>query len=119
MVKMLPALAALTVATALVVPTVSQAQDTRSARVSYADLDLASNVGQDRLQRRIVYAAKSVCETADVLDLDFTAVVKECRTDAIAGAQPAFHEAVAAAERRGTVTVLDTASLVVSRPSGK
>ena len=119
MVKLLPALAALTAATALVFPTVSQAQDARSARVSYADLDLASKAGQDRLQHRIGYAAIGVCDPADNVDMEYLLVVRECRTGAIASAQPAFHAAVAAAERRGTVTVLDTASLVVSRPSGQ
>jgi UrcA family protein len=116
MLKMLPALAAMTAAAALVVPTVSQAQDTRSERVTYADLDLASNVGQARLQTRIAFAAKSVCDAGAYTDIAMMPIVRECRSDAIAGAQPAFKAAVAAAQdHRGTVTVLDSASLIVTR----
>jgi hypothetical protein len=42
-------------------------------------------------------------------------LVLACRDGAIAGAEPAFKAAVAAAEHRGTVTVLDSASLIVTR----
>ena len=63
MLKTLPALAALAVATALVVPTVSQAAETTSVRVSYADLNLGTDFGQNRLQRRIAFAASQVCGT--------------------------------------------------------
>ena len=61
MLKTVTAFAALLAATAFVVPTVSQAQEVRSARVSYLDLDLASDMGQQSLQRRIFHAAESVC----------------------------------------------------------
>ena len=64
MFKTLPALAALAVATALVVPTVSQAAEKNSVRVSYADLNLTTDFGQHKLQRRIVFAARLVCESA-------------------------------------------------------
>jgi len=116
MLKMLPALAAVTAAAALVVPTVSQAQETRSERVTYADLDLVSIAGQARLQNRIAFAAKSVCDAGSYTDIAMLPVVRECRSYAIAGAQPAFKAAVAAAQdHRGTVTVLDSASLIVTR----
>jgi UrcA family protein len=116
MLKMLPALAAITAAAALVVPTVSQAQETRSERVTYADLDLASNAGQARLQNRIAFAARSVCDAGSYTDIGMMPIVLACRSDAIAGAQPSFKAAVAAAvDHRGTVTVLDSASLVVTR----
>jgi len=115
MLKTLPALAALVVATALVVPTVSQAQDTNSVRVSYADLNLSTNFGQSKLQRRIAYAAVNVCDKADVLDLKYTQAVSECRVGAVASAQPAFMAAIAAA-RHPSVTVLDATALIVTRP---
>lgn len=115
MLKMLPALVAVAAAAALVTPTVSQAQDTRSERVSYADLDLATGAGQAQLQRRIGFAAKSVCDAGSYTDLTMMPIVRACRQSAISGAQPAYHAAVAAAEHRGTVTVLDTASLIVTR----
>jgi UrcA family protein len=116
MLKMLPALAALAAATALVTPTVSQAQEARSERVTFADLDLASGAGQARLQNRIAFAAKNVCDAGRFTDIGMMPLVLACRDDAIAGAQPAFKAAVAAAaDHRGTVTVLDGASLVVTR----
>jgi UrcA family protein len=114
MLKTLSALAAVAVASALVVPTVSQAQDTQSVRVSYADLNLASNTGQAKLQQRIDYAAKYVCE-GDLSNIDYVSAIYACRADAVAGARPAFEAAVAEATRHGTVTVLDTASLVVTK----
>ena len=116
MLKMLPALAALATAVTLLVPTVSQAQETRSARVTYGDLDLTSSAGQGRLQHRIAFAAKSVCDAGSYTDIGMMPIVLACRNEAIAGAQPAFKAAIAAAtDRRGTVTVLDGASLVVTR----
>ena len=79
MFKTFPALAALAAATALVVPTISHAQDEKSVRVSYADLDLAKPIGQARLQTRISFAAQYVCGTADPRDLNFTRAVGDCR----------------------------------------
>jgi UrcA family protein len=116
MLKTLSALAALAVASALLVPTVSQAQETSSVRISYADLNLATDFGQHKLQRRISFAAVNVCDVADPHDFNFMQYVKACRAGAIAGAQPGFAAAVAAAQRRGTVTVLDSAALIVARP---
>jgi UrcA family protein len=113
MLKTLPAAAALVVASALVMPTVSQAADPNSVRVSYADLNLATAFGQTKLERRIAYAAETVCDQADPLDLKFVRVVSECRSGAIADARPAYEAAVASA-RRGTVTVLDGAALIVT-----
>jgi UrcA family protein len=113
MFKTLPALAAIAVAGALLVPTLSQAAERDSVRVSYADLDLLSKIGQTRLERRIAFAAEMVCDTADTRDLAFGRAVKECRTGAVADAQPAFEAAVAAA-RNPSVTVLEAAALVVS-----
>lgn len=113
MLKTLPALAALVVASALVVPTVSPAAERESVRVSYADLNLASSLGQARLQRRISYAAETVCDTADPLNLEFARAVAECRAGAIADARPAFEAAVAAA-RHPSVTVLDATALIVT-----
>ena len=113
MLKTLPALAALAVASALVVPTVSQAAEPRSAHVSYADLNLATNVGQTKLQRRIAYAASTVCEVSDGVDLKFARAVGECRIGAIADAQPAYQAAIARA-RHPSVEVLDSAALIVT-----
>ncbi|HEX8840551.1 MAG TPA: UrcA family protein [Sphingomicrobium sp.] len=113
MLKTFPALAALAAASALLVPTVSQAEDQNSVRVSYADLDLAKSIGQQRLQHRIAFAAERVCGFADARDLNYTRAVGDCRTETVADAQPAFQAAVARA-LRPSVTVLEAATIVVT-----
>lgn len=113
MLKALPAFAALTAATLLVIPTVSQAAEEPSVRVSYADLNLSTDLGQNRLQRRIFYAAGVVCGTADPRDLNFVRAVGECRTETVADAQPAFRAAIGRA-LHPSVRVLDTAALIVT-----
>jgi UrcA family protein len=113
MLKTLPALAALLAASALLTPTVSQAAEAGYVRVSYADLNLATDFGQDRLQRRIAFAAETVCGPADHRDVPFTQRVRECRSGTIADAQPAYQAAVNAT-RHGTVEVLDGAALIIT-----
>ena len=108
------AVAAVLAASAFVVPTVAQAQEVATARVSYADLDLTSDLGQQNLQRRIFHAAESVCGIGAIrMDLKFALLSADCRDDAVAGAQPQFAAAVDAA-RHGTVTVGSAAALVVT-----
>jgi UrcA family protein len=111
--KAIPVAAALAAAAALVVPTVSRATETNSVRVSYADLNLASQPGQQSLQRRIVFAARTVCEIEDSRQLPIALATNACRSDAIAGAQPGYEAAVASA-RHGTVIVGEGAALIVS-----
>ena len=113
MLKTLPALAALAVASVLVLPTVSQAAESTSVRVSYADLNLGTDFGQNKLQRRVAFAARTVCDTAAPLDLKFARVVAECRDGAIADAQPAIRAAIGKA-RHPSVEVLDGAALIVT-----
>lgn len=113
MLRTIPALAALAVAAVLVIPTVSQAAEYTSARVSYADLNLASAIGQHKLQRRIAFAAETVCDVTDPLDLKLTRAVSECRNGAIADAQPAYQAAVTHA-LHPSVTVLEASALVVT-----
>ena len=113
MLKPLLGAAAVLVASAVVGPTVSQAATGNSYSVSYADLNLASANGRDSLQRRIAYGARVVCEIEDSRELALAAETNACRSDAIAGVQPAYETAVASA-RRGTVEVLDAAALIVT-----
>jgi UrcA family protein len=115
MFKPIAVIGAFVVASALVIPTVTQAAETRSVRVSYADLNLASNPGQRILERRIASAAVTVCEIEDSRELALSTATNSCRTDAVDTARPAFEAAVAAA-RHGTVTVLDAAALMVTAP---
>ena len=113
MLNTLSALAALAVASALVAPTVSQAEEPNSVRVSYADLNLASGDGQHLLQRRITGAARTVCVIEDSKELALRSATNLCRSDAIASAWPAYERAVAAV-RHGTVTVGTGAALIVT-----
>jgi UrcA family protein len=114
MLKTISALAALAVASALVAPTVSQAEEPNSVRVSFADLNLASDLGQHTLQRRITGAARTVCVIEDSRELALARATNACRGDAIASARPAYEAAVASATRQGTVTILDSAALIVT-----
>jgi UrcA family protein len=114
MLKTICALAALAIASALVAPTVSQAEEPNSVRVSFADLNLASDSGQRTLQRRITGAARTVCVIEDSRELGLSRATNDCRNDAIASARPAYEAAVASATRHGTVTILDTAALTVT-----
>ena len=113
MLKTLPALAALAMASALVFPTVSNAAEKTSVRVSYADLNLATERGRTKLTHRVAFAARQVCDTASPLDLKFEREVAGCRTGAIAAAQPAIDAAVGNA-LHPSVRVLDGAALIIS-----
>jgi UrcA family protein len=114
MLKTITAFAAVLVASSLVLPTVSQAAEPNSVRVTYADLNLASDFGQRSLEHRIVRAAKIVCVYDEGKDVRLNIETNACRSDAIARVQPAYAAAVNAA-RRGTVTVIGgAASLIVT-----
>jgi UrcA family protein len=115
MIKTISALAALAAASAFVLPAVSQADEVNSVRISYADLNLGSGVGQQVLQRRIAGAARTVCVIEDSRELALRSATNACRNDAIASAEPAYAAAVAAA-RHGTVTIMDAAALMVTAP---
>jgi UrcA family protein len=113
MLKTLPAVAALAIATSLLMPSVSQAAEVDSVRISYADLNLASELGRNSLQRRIALAAEVVCGPADHRDVSFSQRVRQCRQDTIADAQPAYLTAINATRHR-VVEVLEGAALVVT-----
>lgn len=113
MLKTIPALAALVMAAVLVTPTVTQAAEGNSVRVSYADLNLASDAGQSILRGRIGEAARDVCGFELLQELPIAVATDHCTSDAIGRAEPAYEAAVAAA-RHGTVTVLEGAAIVVS-----
>ena len=113
MLKTLPALAALAVAGALVVPTVSKAAEVATARVSYADLNLASDKGKSVLVRRVNFAADQLCGVGRWKGLAITTEAADCSNGAVASAQPAVDAAIAAA-RHGSVTVLDGGALIVT-----
>jgi UrcA family protein len=111
--KMFAAAGALLAAATLVLPTASQAEDSNSMRVSYADLNLASTAGQGVLQHRMVGAAKIVCVIEDSREIALRSATNSCRSDAVARAWPAYEAAVSRA-RRGSVTVIDASALIIS-----
>ena len=113
MLKTIPALAALGVSAALLIPTVSHAQESASARVSYADLDLASDVGQKALVHRMSFTAGQLCGVGKWKKLELVAAAGACKQDALSNAQPAYEAAVASA-RHGTVIVGGAASLIIT-----
>jgi UrcA family protein len=114
MLKTIPALAALGVSAMLLVPTATQAQDLPTARVSYADLDLASDGGQQTLIRRMTFASDQLCGVGKWKQLGLVDDASACSKDTFAGAQPAYEEAVARA-RHGTVIVGGAAALIITR----
>lgn len=115
MLKILPALVALAAAGALVVPTAGFAAETTSARVSYADLNLATNKGKSALVHRVAYTADQLCGVGKWKNLGLSAEASACSDDAVASAQPAVEAAIAAA-RRGSVTVLEGSAVIVTVP---
>lgn len=117
MLKPVSAIAAVMFATALLTPTVSQAEEARTASISYADLNLANQHGRSVLSILIAAAATQLCYNGALSrELEMAQIARSCRVDAIASAQPAYDAAVAAA-RRGTVTVLTGAALTVTAQS--
>ena len=113
MTKTIPALAAVLVASALLVPTVSHAASADTMTVSYADLNLRGQAGRDKLVRRIDFAAGTVCAVSQATDLAQIGLASNCHEGAIARAQPAYDAAVRAA-LNPSVTVSGAAALVVT-----
>lgn len=100
-------LSALLAASLYAVPAFAQdsaPQPERSRVVSFADLDLSSESGQSKLDRRIRAAANEVCGTASDADLEGKNDVRQCRTDTYKLASRQV--AVAIASAQGSQTVL-------------
>jgi len=96
-------------ATATFVAAPAFAQDTRSAEVHYADLNLASADGAAALKGRIGRAADKVCGVSSQLSLHSAASAKNCSKLAVAKAMPQVELALAKAGTQlaesGRVTV--------------
>jgi UrcA family protein len=106
------ALVLLVAGSALAIPAPARAES-NSVKVSYADLNLASNLGREALQRRIAWAARTVCVIEDSKDLKLVMETRECRTGAVSRAQPAY-EAALTRFMHPSVEVLESAALVVT-----
>ena len=81
-----------------------------SARVSYADLDLASRAGVQKLERRVDAAAERLCVGIGVEALADRLAGAKCRDATIAAAAPQIRHAVekfatAQAARGGAITL--------------
>lgn len=85
-------------ATFAVAPVHAESTGVRSVAVRYADLDLKSQAGKDTLQRRIAFAAGTVCGPADTLSYHSRQSVASCEARAIANAGRATVDVIAAAE---------------------
>jgi UrcA family protein len=72
-----------------------------SVRVSYADLNLASDSGREILDRRIANAADQLCGAFSPLELTWAAAVRACQAETIALTQPQRDAAL----RHGTVQI--------------
>ena len=83
-------LASLVAAGSILAGTASQAfaaaPDTQTRIVSYADLNLASARGRERLEARLEAAVRDVCGVAIPGDLVAHFQVKDCRTESLAAA---------------------------------
>jgi UrcA family protein len=80
--------------------------DVNAVRVSYHDLDLATDAGSQALYQRITQAARKVCAVSDIRDLTALAQSEGCERAAVAHAVRQVHNArlaavVAAATPRG------------------
>jgi UrcA family protein len=120
MLKALSLIGAVAIAAALLLPTVSVARTVEdqnqndSTKVSYADLNLASQSGVDQLLVRIHGTARQVCGISAPTSLSEIQYNRNCYAGAVASAQPGFDQAVAGA-RHGEV-IVGGASLIVSAP---
>jgi UrcA family protein len=74
--------------------------DNVSKRVSYADLNLASEEGVATLNARIRWAARSICDTRQSGILREVLAERACMREAMAGVSPKVELAVARFERQ-------------------
>ncbi|HEV2567330.1 UrcA family protein [Sphingomonas sp.] len=101
--KALLASAAAGFATFALTPAHAELGAPRSIAVSYADLDLKTDTGKDRLKRRVAYAAETVCGAVDEFSYFNKKSVGACQDRAIANASRGMVEVFANAE--GTIRV--------------
>jgi UrcA family protein len=83
------------VATLALSPAHAEMEGPRSVTVSFADLNLSSDAGKARLERRIATAAATVCGPVDRLSFSDRRTNDDCRQRAIANAGRAMVEVVA------------------------
>ena len=84
----------------------------RSQTVGFADLDLTTQQGIERFDRRIANAVRTVCGWEDPRDLAIKRAVRECRAQAFAGIADAREAVILAAQRGQSIRI---AQLIVRR----
>lgn len=81
-----------------------------SAAVSYADLDLTTQAGQDELKRRVASTASDLCDKlGEGRSSGMEGVVPTCKTDAVNNTGEQVRLAIASATPRTAVAVLTPA----------
>jgi UrcA family protein len=93
--KIVVAATALGLTCAAAAPASAQTEP-RSVKVSFADLDLGNSKDRARLDRRIRNAAGYVCGSRYVRELSLAQQIDDCQADAIARANGAVVEVLAA-----------------------
>lgn len=76
------------------------ADDARSQKVSYAELNLSSKQGVEKLYEKIRRAAREVCDHGQKMTLRKAMQARECRVEAIANAVAQIKSARLAAHHR-------------------
>ena len=87
------------------------ATDLRSVRVSYAELDLHSDAGVERLYSRLKNAAGEVCGGADIRDLAALGRRESCAQQALDRAVEGVHSARLTERHKGGSTAPQYARL--------
>jgi len=64
----------------------SRYRETRTITVTYGDLDLSKTAGIEKLYQRLKVAARNVCGSRDVRDLNAVQDWRRCYRSALAGA---------------------------------
>jgi UrcA family protein len=91
--------------------------DRLTERVSYADLNLASASGRQRLEFRVSHAVRNVCPSGFVLQEMLDA--RHCSKEAWAGARPQMEQAFARAievASTGTSAIAPVAIAIIAPP---
>jgi UrcA family protein len=102
MTRKLVLLAALVASAGFATTAVAATPQARGVTVNYADLDLESPAGIERLHARLDAAARSVCGSAPTRDLDALVDWRRCRADALENAVRAIDNAALTAHHAGT-----------------
>ena len=102
----LAAAAAVSAATLAASPVAAQSPASgEQVIVRYSDLDLSSQAGQARLNRRILTAVQTACGPTTDSDPHGKNVAADCRHRTFAEATSQVRQAIALASRGGTITL--------------